>query len=377
MPARSFAHCATLVLALTFRGLAVGSGAQVPLGLDAYMPVPDDNPLTPARIALGRRLFFEARLSQDERLACATCHNPARAFADARPTSVGLHGRAGHRNVPALINRGYGASFFWDGRAPSLEAQVLQPIDNPRELGAGVGAAMARLAGDADYERAFIAAFGRAINRLDLARALAAYVRSIRSGGSRFDEYAAGRPDALTAEARLGLRLFRGKANCSACHVGPTFTDERIHNTGVAWRHGALSDPGRAVVTGRSEDRGGFKTPTLREIARTAPYMHDGSIATLADVIAFYDGGGHPNPALDAEIRPLRLTHPEQRAIEVFLHSLSGTIVEGPAVEPRRGSSTTRPRGAQSPGRPAPLDAPANRSRRAQSTRAEPTPPHR
>ena len=148
---------------------------------------------------------------------------------------------------------------------------MLQPIDNPLELGSSSDKAISRLSRDAAYPRAFERAFGRSMNTSDLARALAAYVRSILSGGSRFDAYVFGNLGALTADEREGLRLFRGKANCTACHIGPTFTDERMHNTGVAWRRGILSDEGRASVTGRPEDRGAFKTPTLREVARTAP----------------------------------------------------------------------------------------------------------
>lgn len=315
--------------------VAVGNAAfalqalRIPLGLDAYMAIPDDNPLTPERIALGRTLFFDPLLSADRTISCATCHDPARAFTDGRAISVGVFGRAGTRSVPAIVNRGYGSAFFWDGRAATLEAQVLQPIDNPLELATGSDAAVARLAADESYQRAFTRAFGRSTEKPDVARALAAYVRSILSGDSRFDEYVYGRLDRLTPQEREGLRLFRGKANCTACHVGPTFSDERTHNTGVAWRTGVLTDEGRAAVTGKREDRGAFKTPTLREIARTAPYMHDGSLPALADVIDFYNRGGNANPQLDAEIRPLGLTEKEKTALEDFLRALSGTIVDG------------------------------------------------
>ena len=171
----------------------------------------------------------------------------------------------------------------------------------------------------------------------DISRALASYVRSILSGDSRFDRFVNGDRDALSSEQRAGLQIFRGKGNCTACHVGPNFTDERFHNTGVAWQgpptasdaRGRFQDEGRFVVTGKHEDRGAFKTPTLREIARTAPYMHDGSRASLDEVIDYYDRGGNPSPGRDPELRPLRLTAVEKRALAAFLRSLSGIVREG------------------------------------------------
>jgi cytochrome c peroxidase len=293
------------------------------------MPVPEENPLLPARVALGRALFFDRRLSADESLACATCHNPERAFADGRRVSVGVNGAMGHRNAPTLVNRGFGASHFWDGRASGLEAQVLEPIQNPRELGGPLDAAVARLDRDSNYREAFLTAFGGPVSAVHLAQALASYVRTILAGGAPLDRFLAGDHDALTPDAQEGLRVFRGRANCTACHLGPTLTDEQFHNTGVAWGDGRLVDEGRASVTGRDRDRGAFKTPTLREVARTAPYMHDGSLATLEDVIDFYDRGGTPNPSLDPEIRPLKLTPSEKRALLAFLQSLSGIVCEG------------------------------------------------
>lgn len=318
---------------------AIGfAAAQRPLGLDAYMPVPDDNPLTDAKVRLGRLLFFDRRLSRDGSLSCSTCHDPARAFSDERPVSVGVFGRRGTRNVPVLVNRGYGASFFWDGRVATLERQVVAPIENTNELDMTVEEVVIRLKGDHEYVDAFRGAFSRDVRADDLARALASYVRSILDGDSAVDRYFAGDRNALAPEAQAGLRLFRGKANCTACHVGPLFTDERFHNTGVAWRTGeggragavgTFQDEGRAMVTGRPEDRGAFKTPTLREVARTAPYMHDGSFGRLEDVIDFYDQGARPNPLLDSELRPLHLTSAEKASLLTFLRSLSGTIAEG------------------------------------------------
>jgi cytochrome c peroxidase len=235
----------------------------IPLGLDLYLPVPEDNPRTAEKIELGRQLFFDRRLSREGSLSCASCHQPGKGFADGRAIAVGVDGRQGRRNAPALINRGYGRAFFWDARSASLEDQVLKPIEDPNELGSSAVDASARVG----------------VPVPEMARALSSFVRSILSG-SPFDRFVNGEADALTADEQAGLRVFRGKGNCTSCHVGPTLTDERTHNTGIAWRDGALID--------RGAGRGDFKTPTLREVARTAPYMHNGSLPTLESVVDFY-----------------------------------------------------------------------------------------
>jgi cytochrome c peroxidase len=262
---------------------------------------------------LGRKLFFDKRLSRNGTLGCASCHDPKRAFSDGQVVARGINGTEGARNAPTLINRGYGSSFFWDGRADSLEHQTLQPILNPIELGLT----------EAELERR------TGMKTRDVTAALASYVRTIRSGDSRFDQYAAGRTDSLNAVERAGLKLFRGNGGCTTCHIGPNFSDEQFHNTGVAWREGSLADEGRFAVSGNSRDHGAFKTPTLREIARTAPYMHDGSLATLEDVVEFYSEGGRQNPYLDPGIRPRKFTPREKRALVAFLQSLNGQILEG------------------------------------------------
>ena len=276
-----------------------------PLGLDTYMPVPEANPLTPAKAALGRRLFFDKRLSLDGTVACASCHNPKLAFSDGRTVARGIHGAEGARNSPAIVNRGYGRAFFWDGRAPSLERQVLEPILNPKELGLSV----------AELERR------TRLTVAEVTAALASYVRTIRSGDSRYDRYAAGDTRALSDLEKAGLAVFRGRAACYTCHLGPNFTDERVHNTGVSWRGGKLADIGAG--------RGDFKTPTLRDVALTAPYMHDGSLNTLEEVVDFYSEGGRPNPNLDPQIQPWRFSPEEKRALVAFLRSLTGKIREG------------------------------------------------
>jgi len=299
------------------------------LGLDLYRPVPEDNPLTPEKVELGRRLFRERLLSRDRSIACVDCHQPKLAFTDGQSKAVGVYGRQGPRSVPTLINRAWEKSFFWDGRIPALEEQVVQPILAETEMDLTLEEAVDRLRGKRRYRKAFENSFGHEPDADGLARALAAYVRTILAGDSPYDRCAFGDREALSAEALAGLRIFRGKANCSFCHSGPTFTDEEFHNTGVAWRGGSFQDEGRAVVTKHAEDRGKFKTPTLREVGTTAPYMHDGSLATLEDVVAFYSNGGRSNPNLDTDIRRLDLSEEQKAQLIAFLRALGGTIREG------------------------------------------------
>lgn len=269
------------------------------------MPVPEGNPITRSKLERGRKLFHDRRLSRTRTVACASCHDPDRAFSDSRPLAVGVFGRTGRRHAPALINRGYGRSFFWDGRIATLEEQVLKPIQDPNEMDLPLQEASSRVG----------------LSTPAISQALATYIRSILSGDSPYDRFINGDRRTLDAEQQRGMQIFRGRGNCTACHVGPTFSDERFHNTGVAWQNDRLQDEGRA--------NGTFKTPTLREVARTAPYMHDGSLATLTDVVNFYSEGGRANPSLDSDIRPLRLTDEEKRALIRFLESLSGTVREG------------------------------------------------
>ena len=284
----------------------------IPLGLDLYMPVPETNPVTTEKIELGRRLFNDRRLSRTGTIACASGHDPERGFSDGRPVAGGVFGRTGRRNAPALINRGYGRAFFWDARVRTLEEQVLKPIEDPNEMDLPVEEAARRVGLTPD----------------GLSRSLATYVRSILSGNAPYDRFIHGERTALSPEQQLGLQIFRGKGNCTACHIGPNFTDEQFHNTGVAWRDGRLIDEGRFAISNTPRDHGAFKTPTLREVALTMPYMHDGSIATLNDVVDVYDRGGNRNPFLDPQLRPLRFSGEEKQALVSFLRSLSGTIAK-------------------------------------------------
>jgi len=296
--------------------------ATTPLGLEMHVPSPEDNPLTSAKVDLGRRLFHDPILSRDRSRACASCHLAEHAFADTATVSRGVGEQRGTRNAPALRNRAFGRSFFRDGRSPTLEDAVLRPIQAPDELAMTLPEVVRRLREDASYPEAFAAAFGSdLIDQAALARALASFVRSLLSGDAPADRYLAGDSTALTPAARRGRHLFFTKANCTACHSGPYLTDERFHNTGVSWGSG---DVGREAVSGAPADRGGFRTPSLRDVAITAPYMHDGSIRTLEEVVEFYDQVLGQNPLLDHRIRPLRLSADERADLVAFLESLTG-----------------------------------------------------
>ena len=276
--------------------------------------------MTPAKVELGQRLFFDSLLSADRRVSCSSCHNPDKAFTNGQRVAVGVWGRRGTRNVPTILNRAYGTSFFWDGRAATLEEQVLEPIQDRSEMGLALSALTDRLRSTDSYRDPFARAFGQPPSAAGVAQALASYVRAQRTGDAPFDRYRAGDNDALSEAATRGLRLFRGRANCSACHSGPNFSDEQFHNSGVSW---GSADLGRHRVTRRPEDRGAFKTPTLRQLHLTAPYMHDGSLETLEAVVDFYNSGGRGNPYRDPEVRPLGLTRLEKVDLVAFLQSLS------------------------------------------------------
>jgi cytochrome c peroxidase len=265
-------------------------------------------------------------------VSCSTCHKPELAFTDQKPLAVGIFGRVGKRHSPSIVNRGLGASQFWDGRAASLEVLSLMPLRDPNEMDLPPDEAVARLTADASYRAAFQAAFGGPPSTDDLGRALASFVRVVRSENAPYDRFVAGDKASLTDEQQRGLVIFRTRGRCTFCHREPTFTDEQFHNTGVAWKPaaegsgGSYQDDGQFAVSKVERTRGSFKTPTLREIARTAPYMHDGSLATLADVVDFYDKGGRPNPNLFPVIRPLNLTDDDKRALVKFLESLNGEV---------------------------------------------------
>ncbi|CBE68724.1 MAG: c-type cytochrome [Candidatus Methylomirabilis oxygeniifera] len=295
----------------------------LPLGLQkeaAY--VPPDNPLTAEKIELGRQLFFDGRLSADGTVSCATCHAPDNGFSDGRPTSIGIKGQVGSRNAPTTVNRLFSQEQFWDGRAASLEEQALGPIKNPIEMGNTLNGMTATLSSIKGYREQFKRVFGTDVNAAGVAKAIAAFERSLVCGNSAFDRYEDGDDAALSESEQRGLEIFRERGNCARCHTGFAFTDERYHNIGVGMDT-SNPDLGRYAMTRKESDKGAFKTPTLRDIAASAPYFHDGSTKSLDDVVEFYDRGGTKNPNLSNEIKRLLLSAPEKADLVAFLKSLS------------------------------------------------------
>lgn len=352
----------------TMFAVAVAYGRHYPAsasnpGAQARLPESHGSQDT-AQVTLGKRLFFDTRLSADQKVSCSSCHNPAHGFSDARVLSLGVFGRHPKRHTPTIIGRGIRTREgepleFWDGRAATLEDQALQPIVNPDEMGMSIEEVLNRLNQDNKYR--LLAPGG--LTRESLAAALAAYVRTLKSEDSPLDRFLAERSaagsygdrksendrqllrdglkdpgtnyyrpqnarpqsgalqDNLTALEFEGFRLFQDKARCYLCHSGPQFTDEDFHNTGIAWRDGALQDEGRSVMDGKAYHKGAFKTPTLRDVGRRGPYMHDGSLATLEDVINYYDRGGNQNPYLDENLVPLHLSEADKKALAAFLRT--------------------------------------------------------
>jgi cytochrome c peroxidase len=321
---------------------------------------PDDNPQTPTKIALGKRLFFDGRLSVDGTVACATCHDPRRAFTDGLPTAVGVGGRVGQRNSPTLFNALYNKTQFWDGRAPTLEAQAGFVIVNPFEMGQpSVEAAVQAVAADSGYRDAFQSVFRRPPTATDLLRAIASYERTLIAFDTPFDHFMAGEKGAIGDDAKRGWQLFNGRARCNKCHAlseeapDPThFTDNDFHNIGIGIvRHDVagqarvaereiasgdlkqvdnaailsnLSVLGRFLLTKNEDDIAAFKTPDIRNVLVTGPYFHDGSQQTLWDVVDHYNkGDGLHNPWLDKDIQPLALTEHDIADLVAFMASLT------------------------------------------------------
>jgi cytochrome c peroxidase len=324
--------------------------------------IPPSSPLTAAVVALGEKLFFDSRLSEDGTVACVTCHDPARAFTDGRPTSVGVHGRVGQRNAPTILNALYNKTQFWDGRVHTLEQQAALPITNPFEMGAAnIGDAVSKIAGDKEYQTQFMQAFGWGVNEQDMLRAIASYERTLVSFDSPFDHYIAGEANAIGDAAKRGWELFNTKARCNLCHAltdnqrdVTVFTDNDFHNIGIGIiRHQIVplavqaereqaqghlpsidtaaiasetSVLGRFLLTKRQSDIAAFKTPDVRNVLVTGPYFHDGSMETLWDVLDHYNkGDGVANPWLDEDMQPLALTEPEIDDVVAFLVSLTSS----------------------------------------------------
>ncbi len=327
--------------------LLVGEGARaegevalkLPLGLqEESLYIPSDNPLTAEKIDLGRLLYFDKRLSTDNTVSCASCHHPRFGCGDGQPVSTGVREQKGARSAPTTINRAFSKEQFWDGRAADLEEQAKGPIANPIEMGFTHDGVVARLKGIRGYRERFEKVFGTENLTIDrVAQAIAAYERTILSGNSPYDRFQAGDKSALSAPAQRGLALFEGKASCVRCHTGFNFTDEGFHNLGVGWetKKKELRDTGRFQVTKEEKDKGAFKTPTLRNITETAPYMHDGSQKTLEEVVEYYNKGGESNPFLDPQMKPLGLTAEEKKDLIEFLRALTGEIAADATAEPK------------------------------------------
>lgn len=322
---------AVLALLAYTAGASQALELSAPLGVDEPV-IPEANPLTPEKVALGQQLFFDPRLSVDNTVACATCHDPRKGFSNGERVGIGIRGQRGPRNVPTLFNAALNDFYFWDGRAGSLEEQALGPIQHPREMGQSHEATVAKLRRLKGYRAQFARVFGKkAFTIQEVAAAIAAFERTLLTGNSPFDRYKyGGDAGALTAAQERGFVLFREKGRCVKCHLVDEFsaplTDNRFHNLGIG-AEGAAPDPGRSAVTKDPKDLGKFKTPTLRNASQTAPYMHDGRFATLEEVVDFYDKGGIPNANLDPDIAPLGLTAQEKADLLAFLRALDGTPV--------------------------------------------------
>jgi len=306
----------------------------VPLGLPP-LPVPADNPPTIETVTLGRKLYYDPSLSLDNTVACATCHDPSHGFTDNKQFSDGVQGKKGTRNSPSVLNAAYYSTQFWDGRAPSLEKQAEGPVQNPLEMAHTLTGVEIRLEQDPNYRIAFERAFGPGpITYEKVEKAIASFERTVLSGNSPFDRYYFGHdPKAMSPAAIRGFKVFSSadKGNCTACHKiekdSALFTDNSFHNIGIGVDLGQITDQGRYAVTKQDKDRGAFRTPSLRNVARTGPYMHDGSLKTLKEVVDYYIGAGNSNPYLDKEIHVLDFLSGQERSdLEAFLEALTGDM---------------------------------------------------
>jgi cytochrome c peroxidase len=304
-------------------------------GLLPPVPVPADNPQTEAKIQLGKQLYFDGRLSSDGTISCASCHDPKHAWADTTPVSEGVAHKQGSRNSPSIINAAYVVPQFWDGRALHLEKQAVGPVQNPIEMDLTADQLEGRLNCIPGYVSQFQTVFGTKPTIDTVAKAIASFERTIVSKDSPYDRYLKGDKSAMGASAIRGMQVFSGKGNCINCHSGPAFSDSEYHNLGIGYVNGKYKDVGRYGVTKKPGDMGAFLTQKLRNVAQTPPYMHDGSVRTLAEVIDIYDRGGVPNPNLDKDISPLNLTRQEKADLVEFMKSLSGTYpIMGPPPLP-------------------------------------------
>lgn len=304
---------------------------KIPVGFETSPVAPDDNPTTKEKVQLGRRLFFDPILSNNGTVSCASCHQPEHGFASSNPISIGIDGKKGTRNAPTVINRGYGKHFSWDGRDASLEEQIMGPLTSESELGGDLKTVIANLKKDASYVEAFDAVFADSkpgdydsVTPENIAKAIASFERTLTVGNSRVDRFRNEEYEALSKEARQGLWIFESRGGCWKCHNGPNLADEEFHNTGVGFGD-ENRDIGRMEFTKDEKHQFQFKTPTLRNVELTAPYMHDGSVATLKEVVEFYNKGGAPDdPKLDKKMKPLNLTEEEVGFLVEFLKAMTG-----------------------------------------------------
>ena len=316
--------------------IPIGKVVQIPapLGLPP-VPIPADNPPTKETIALGRRLYYDTALSVDNTVSCSTCHMPGMEFTDGKRVSNGVGGKAGTRNAPTVMNAAYFTLQFWDGRAPSLEKQAEGPVANPVEMAHSLHGVVQKLSQDPSYVAAFEKAFGPGpITYEKVGKCIASFERTVLSGDSPFDRYYYGHDQTAMTPAQIrGLDVFRDpkKGNCESCHTigekSALFTDNKFHNIGVGYVNGETNDKGRYVVTKNVQETGAFRTPTLRNIELTAPYMHDGSLKEMKQVMDFYIGAGNSNPYRDHEIHSLDfLTRQERDDLQEFMKALTGTV---------------------------------------------------
>jgi cytochrome c peroxidase len=296
-----------------------------------YVPAPADNPATPPKLALGRRLFEEKRLSVTGTIACVSCHDPKLAFTDGESTGRGVSGRPLARHTPSLWNVAWSPLLMWDGRASTLEEQIRLPLTHPDEMGATFEHAVERLSADLDYVRAFAEAFPASprISAEGIAKSLAVFERSLVSPPTRFDQWLAGDASALSPSEANGFAIFTGRGRCINCHTGFAFTDHGFYDIGLP-----TEDQGRGPIVGLPTADHAFKTPSLRELAWTAPYMHDGSIGTLDDIIRIYEMGGVERTTRSHDLpQNLRLTDDERNDLIAFLLSLSSDEPPKPSTE--------------------------------------------
>ncbi|MEZ5940367.1 MAG: cytochrome c peroxidase [Planctomycetaceae bacterium] len=301
---------------LCFMGQSFSWGDE-PLGL-TKVAHPNGEMPSAKQIALGKQLYFDPRLSRDSTISCASCHDPQKGFSNGETFATGVRNQVGGRNSPTVINTAFQRFQFWDGRAGSLEEQALGPIQNPIEMDMTLEEVVKRLNAIPGYRQQFQDVFGTNVNSEGIAKAIAAYERTVLSGNAPYDQFQAGDKSALSESAQRGMKLFFGRANCSACHAGPNFTDNGFHNIGIGM-DAKEPDQGRVAISKLGGDTGAFKTPTLREIARSGPYMHDGSLKTLSEVVAHYNRGGIANPWLDEEMFEMKLSEQEQADLVTFL----------------------------------------------------------